>query len=66
LSNTIESSGMLFREVQAQSAGHYVGLNTLLTGNAGTAQGLKTRPRYPTIFEYCAVMPVSKHPNVGW
>jgi hypothetical protein len=52
LSNTIESSGMLFREVQAQSAGHYVGLNTLLTGNAGTAQGLKTRPRYPTIFEY--------------
>ena len=48
----MEKSGLLFPEVKAQSAGHYVGLNTLLTGNVGYSQGLKVRPAYPTIFEY--------------
>lgn len=52
LSDSLANKGMVFNEVRAQSAGHYVGLNTLLTGSLGTAQGLKTRPVSPTIFEY--------------
>ncbi|MBL7811894.1 MAG: hypothetical protein JNL57_06685 [Bacteroidetes bacterium] len=52
LSSSLEQTGTIFNEVNAQSAGHYVGLNTLVTGSTGTAQGLKVRPRYPTIFEY--------------
>ena len=52
LTQSLEKSGLLFPEMRAQSAGHYVGLNTLLTGNPGTNQGLKVRPAYPTIFEY--------------
>lgn len=52
LTQSMEKSGLLFPEMRAQSAGHYVGLNTLLTGNPGTNQGLKVRPAYPTIFEY--------------
>ena len=52
LTQSMEKSGLLFPEVKAQSAGHYVGLNTLLTGNVGYSQGLKVRPAYPTIFEY--------------
>lgn len=52
LSQTLESQGTIFREMRAQSAGHFVGLNTLVTGNPGTSQGLKVRPRNPTIFEY--------------
>jgi hypothetical protein len=52
LSDSLANKGMIFNEVRAQSAGHYVGLNTLLTGSLGTAQGLKTRPVSPTIFEY--------------
>jgi len=52
LSETLQKQGTLFREMRAQSAGHYVGLNTLVTGNPGTAQGLKARPNFPTIFEY--------------
>lgn len=52
LSQSMEDTGTVFKEVRAISAGHYVGLNTLLTGSLGTAQGLKTRPKYPTIFEY--------------
>lgn len=52
LSESLQKQGTLFREMRAQSAGHYVGLNTLITGNPGTAQGLKARPNFPTIFEY--------------
>lgn len=52
LTDTMEKTGILFPEMIAQSTGHYVGLNTLLTGNSGTNQGLKVRPVYPTIFEY--------------
>lgn len=52
LSQSMEESGTIFREMTAQSAGHYVGLNTLVTGSLGVSQGLKVRPRYPTIFEY--------------
>jgi hypothetical protein len=52
LSQSMEESGTVFKEVLAQSAGHYVGLNTLVTGSPGVAQGLKVRPRFPTIFEY--------------
>lgn len=52
LTQSFEDTGAIFREVKAISAGHYVGLNTLITGSTGVAQGLKTRPKYPTIFEY--------------
>ncbi len=51
-SSPLASQGLVFNEVTAQSAGHYVGLNTLITGSRGIAQGLKVRPKSPTVFEY--------------
>lgn len=50
--NTIESLGTFFPEVQSTTAGHFSGLNTLLTGNTAVTQGLKQKPVFPTIFEY--------------
>lgn len=52
VSSPLSDNGLFFPEVRAQSAGHYVGLNTLLTGSTATTQGLKVRPKSPTIFEY--------------
>ena len=52
VSSPLSDNGIFFPEVRAQSAGHYVGLNTLLTGSTATTQGLKVRPKSPTIFEY--------------
>jgi len=52
LSQTLETLGTVFREVQAQSAGHFGGLNNLLQGSQVTTQGLKQKPINPTIFEY--------------
>jgi len=52
LNDTIENMGMLLPEMRATSAGHYAGLNTLVTGNTATTQGLKQKPVFPTIFEY--------------
>lgn len=52
LSTPLSTQGLFFPEVKAQSAGHYVGLNTLITGSTATSQGLKVRPSSPTIFEY--------------
>lgn len=52
LSNTLQSQGTLFPEVRATTAGHFSGLNTLLTGNTGVTQGLRQKPVFPTIFEY--------------
>ena len=52
LSQTLESQGLLFPEVQAVQGGHYGGLTSLLTGNRSIAQGLKVRPNMPTVFEY--------------
>ncbi len=52
LGSTLETQGTVFREVNAQSSGHYTGHTVQITGNRGTAQGLKIRPIYPTIFEY--------------
>jgi hypothetical protein len=52
LNTPLSQQGLFFPEVRAQSAGHYVGLNTLLTGSLGLSQGLKVRPQSPTIFEY--------------
>ncbi|MFT4523606.1 MAG: hypothetical protein ACI8ZN_002561 [Bacteroidia bacterium] len=52
LSSTLQSQGLLMPEVEAVNGGHYGGLTSLLTGNRATAQGLKVRPIYPTIFEY--------------
>ncbi len=52
LGNTLQSQGTLFPEVRATTAGHFSGLNTLLTGNTGVTQGLRQKPVFPTIFEY--------------
>lgn len=52
LSQTLETQGLLFKEVRGGSAGHYGGLNNLLQGSTVTTQGLKQKPRNPTIFEY--------------
>ncbi|MFT5970035.1 MAG: hypothetical protein ACI8ZO_000540 [Flavobacteriales bacterium] len=52
LSSTLQSQGLLFPEVYAANAGHYGGLNTLLTGNNAVTQGLRQKPLFPTLFEY--------------
>ncbi len=52
LSQTLQSQGTFFPEVRATTAGHFSGLNTLLTGNTGVTQGLRQKPVFPTIFEY--------------
>ncbi len=52
LNTTLQEQGVLFKEVRAVNPNHYGGLNSLLTGNVSTAQGLKVRPTFPTIFEY--------------
>jgi hypothetical protein len=52
LNQTLESQGTLFKEVRSTTTGHYPGLNTLVTGNTGTTQGLRQKPIYPTVFEY--------------
>ncbi|MFN3528790.1 MAG: hypothetical protein ACK417_02580 [Bacteroidia bacterium] len=52
LSNSLQSQGTFFPEVRATTAGHFSGLNTLLTGNTGVTQGLRQKPVFPTIFEY--------------
>ena len=52
LSQTLQQSGTLFKEVNASTVGHYAGVNTLLTGNYMYSQGLRNKPTMPTIFEY--------------
>ncbi len=52
LGNTLQTQGTLFPEVRATTAGHFSGLNTLLTGNTGVTQGLRQKPVFPTVFEY--------------
>lgn len=52
LGTTLHEQGTLFQEIQALSAGHYGGLNSLLQGSTVTTQGLKQKPVNPTIFEY--------------
>ncbi|MBL7943686.1 MAG: hypothetical protein JNM00_13015 [Flavobacteriales bacterium] len=52
LSQTLQSQGTLFAEMQALSAGHYGGLNSILQGSTVSSQGLRQRPVNPTIFEY--------------
>jgi hypothetical protein len=52
LNQTLQSQGVLFKEVSSQSNGHYGGLNNLLQGSTVTSQGLKQKPVHPTIFEY--------------
>jgi hypothetical protein len=51
-SQTVQNMGTYFPELHATSAGHYSGLNTLVTGNTAYTQGLRQKPVYPTIFEY--------------
>lgn len=52
LSSTLQSQGLFFPEVESVNGGHYGGLASLLTGNSSRAQGLKSRPIAPTVFEY--------------
>lgn len=52
LGSTLQTQGTLFPEVRATTAGHFSGLNTLLTGNTGVTQGLRQKPVFPTVFEY--------------
>ena len=59
LTTSLQSQGILFPEVQAAGTGHYSGLVTLLTGRRNVTQGLRNRPRNPTIFEYAR-----KHANL--
>lgn len=52
LPTTLQTQGTLFPELRTTTAGHFSGLNTLLTGNTGVTQGLRQKPVFPTIFEY--------------
>ena len=52
LSTSLQSQGVLFKEVNAVAAGHYGGSIALLQGNTNLAQPLLDRPKTPTIFEY--------------
>ena len=52
LAQSLQRKGTLFSEMRAVNAGHYGGLNSLLTGTTAVSQGLKVRPASPTIFEY--------------
>lgn len=52
LQSPLQTSGTLFREMSSGTAGHYSGLNALVTGNYARSQGLRQKPILPTIFEY--------------
>jgi len=52
LNQSLQSQGTLFAEMQAFSAGHFGGVNSILQGAQINSQGLKQRPVSPTIFEY--------------
>jgi len=52
LNQSLESQGTIFKEMISSHAGHYGGLNTLLTGNYQYTQGLNSKSQTPTIFEY--------------
>lgn len=52
LSQTLQEQGVLFREVTSRQAGHYAGLNGLVTGNYEYTQGLRNKSNFPTVFEY--------------
>lgn len=52
LGSTLQEQGTLFPEVNAISAGHYGGLNSMVQGSNVYTQGLTQRPVNPTIFEY--------------
>jgi len=52
LPTTLQQQGTLFREVNSRQAGHYAGLNALVTGAYEYTQGLRNKSNYPTIFEY--------------
>lgn len=52
LSTPLEQQGRLFAEVEALSAGHFGGLNSIVQGSDFAGQGLKQRPINPTVFEY--------------
>ena len=52
LSQSLQQQGTLFKEMRSPTASHYNGLNALLQGSTANTQGLKSKPMYPTIFEY--------------
>ncbi len=52
LSESIEKQGTTFREVRANTVGHYNGFVSLIQGRTSIKQGLRQRPTFPTVFEY--------------
>ena len=52
LSSTLQQQGVLFKEVECQTAGHYNGFASLVQGNTLLTQGLRQKPINPTVFEY--------------
>jgi hypothetical protein len=54
LGTPLEAQGTLFPEMRFSKggAGHFNGLSTGVSGNYSTTQGLRSRPKAPTIFEY--------------
>ncbi len=59
LSQPLQEKGVLFKEMTCRTAGHYLGLSALVSGNYAATQGLRQKPLAPTIFEY-----VRKHLGV--
>ena len=52
LGNSLQNQGTIFSEMTCRTAGHYLGLSALVSGNYATTQGLRNKPVNPTIFEY--------------
>lgn len=52
LAQPMQKQGTLFQEMICGTAGHYLGLSALLSGNYAITQGLRQKPVNPTIFEY--------------
>ncbi len=52
LPETIQKMGTTFREVRATGGGHYGSLAATFQGRSDMTQGLRSKPMYPTIFEY--------------
>ena len=61
LSQTLETQGTTFKEMVSSHAGHYGGLNSLLTGNYQYTQGLKSKSQTPTIHSVWEVQPKNIH-----
>ncbi len=52
LGQSLQQQGTLFQEARCNTASHFSGQSSLLSGNYQITQGLRDRPYNPTIFEY--------------